>query len=142
MRIQARGSTVSCVANYWYGVFRIYLLPAGDTADSPNGIAIDNSAEVEAAFLEARTQLPRGFREYYGLRLPRIGWTKARSGTIRVGLILPAWTVILALSMPAAMLWYLDRRRPAPGACRCGYDLTGNTSGRCPECGQVVERAA
>ena len=28
-------------------------------------------------------------------------------------------------------------RRKVPGACRaCGYDLTGNVSGRCPECGR------
>ncbi|MCC6361329.1 MAG: hypothetical protein IT450_21540 [Phycisphaerales bacterium] len=28
---------------------------------------------------------------------------------------------------------------PGPGCCRnCGYDLTGNTSGRCPECGRRV----
>lgn len=25
-----------------------------------------------------------------------------------------------------------------PGQCRCGYDLTGNTSGVCPECGAAV----
>src|SRR6185503_18681661 len=31
----------------------------------------------------------------------------------------------------------LGRRRavPEPGRCVCGYDLTGNTSGVCPECG-------
>ncbi len=26
-------------------------------------------------------------------------------------------------------------RLPAAGHCACGYDLTGNASGRCPECG-------
>ncbi len=31
------------------------------------------------------------------------------------------------------------RRRPDPGRCRrCGYDLTGNASGVCPECGTPV----
>ncbi len=25
-----------------------------------------------------------------------------------------------------------------PSQCRCGYDLTGNTSGVCPECGTAV----
>ena len=31
-------------------------------------------------------------------------------------------------------------RRWAPGHCRqCGYDLTGNESGVCPECGRAVE---
>lgn len=28
---------------------------------------------------------------------------------------------------------------PPPGCCRnCGYDLTGNLSGRCPECGRTT----
>ncbi len=33
----------------------------------------------------------------------------------------------------------LQFRRRARGQCqKCGYDLTGNVSGRCPECGEVV----
>ena len=42
------------------------------------------------------------------------------------------------LAMPGVVVAVLiARRRPYPrGHCRrCGYDLTGNTSGRCPECG-------
>ncbi len=32
------------------------------------------------------------------------------------------------------------RLDPRPDLCaRCDYDLTGNASGRCPECGQPVE---
>jgi hypothetical protein len=46
----------------------------------------------------------------------------------------PLWIPLFVLFIPATILWRRDRR-PAPGACRCGYDLTGNTSGRCPECG-------
>lgn len=31
-------------------------------------------------------------------------------------------------------------RRPRPMAChRCGYDLFGNESGICPECGRLIE---
>ncbi|MFH1108365.1 MAG: hypothetical protein V1790_04085 [Planctomycetota bacterium] len=29
-------------------------------------------------------------------------------------------------------------RFPGPGCVECGYDLTGNTSGRCPECGSLI----
>jgi hypothetical protein len=30
---------------------------------------------------------------------------------------------------------------PPPGCCpRCDYDLTGNLSGRCPECGKKIRR--
>jgi hypothetical protein len=38
-----------------------------------------------------------------------------------------------------AVLFYRDAHRPNPGHCHsCGYDLTGNLSGRCPECGTPV----
>ena len=34
------------------------------------------------------------------------------------------------------LLWFRRRRRPLPGQCaKCSYNLTGNTSGVCPECG-------
>ena len=50
----------------------------------------------------------------------------------------PLWTLILLALLPACWLWLLDRRRP-PGHCpKCGYDLTGNTSGLCPECGRAA----
>lgn len=56
-------------------------------------------------------------------------------GTLRI-LLLPLWTVLVALAFPTAILFYRDRRFP-PGHCqRCGYDLTGNVSGVCPECGR------
>lgn len=33
----------------------------------------------------------------------------------------------------------LIERRPRPGECQlCCYDLTGNTTGRCPECGTAI----
>ena len=31
---------------------------------------------------------------------------------------------------------------PVPGYCCCGYNLTGNHSGVCPECGTVASTAA
>ncbi len=36
---------------------------------------------------------------------------------------------------------YLNRTLPdmyIPGHCSCGYDLTGNESGACPECGKQI----
>jgi hypothetical protein len=46
--------------------------------------------------------------------------------------------VILLLAAPVYWLVSLPfRHKPfAPGRCKvCGYDLTGNASGTCPECG-------
>ncbi len=62
-------------------------------------------------------------------------------------LVLPFWTLLLVVGVPTLILWYRDRPPPAGYCVKCGYDLTGNTSGICPECGQPVrapdaERAA
>lgn len=52
---------------------------------------------------------------------------------------LPLWLLTLLAAAPTALLFYRDRRRIPPGHCRkCGYNLTGNVSGICPECGKVV----
>ncbi len=50
----------------------------------------------------------------------------------------PCWLLFAVFSVPTALLWYVDRGRIQPGHCgKCDYDLTGNVSGRCPECGQA-----
>jgi hypothetical protein len=52
---------------------------------------------------------------------------------------IPLLGVLILLAIPTVLLWWADRRRIAPGHCRnCGYDMTGNVSGRCPECGTAV----
>ncbi len=56
----------------------------------------------------------------------------------------PIWIVFVAFGLPTALLWYGDRqRRTRPGHCqKCGYDLTKNESGVCPECGVEIPEAA
>lgn len=50
-------------------------------------------------------------------------------------LTLPHSLFFTLFAIPAIILWRHSRRR-GPNDCRkCGYNLTGNTSGRCPECG-------
>ncbi len=49
---------------------------------------------------------------------------------------IPLWMPLAAIGIPTAWLWWRDRRPIGAGRCQnCGYDLTGNISGRCPECG-------
>lgn len=53
-------------------------------------------------------------------------------------LIIPLWIPLLPLLARATYVFYRDRTRRMPGhCCKCGYNLTGNTSGRCPECGTL-----
>ena len=48
----------------------------------------------------------------------------------------PLWMPFIALVIPTALLWWRDHRLPEGHCQSCGYDLTGNTSGVCPECGE------
>ena len=61
----------------------------------------------------------------------------------RVGV--PLWPAIFvdAVALGTALILSIILLRrwattPRPGHCPCGYNLTGNVSGRCPECGQII----
>ncbi|UCE58113.1 MAG: hypothetical protein JSU63_11770 [Phycisphaerales bacterium] len=58
----------------------------------------------------------------------------------------PMWAVVLALAVHPTIAFIrgplLRRRRRRKGLCIvCGYDLTGNVSGVCSECGTEIEGA-
>lgn len=62
--------------------------------------------------------------------------------------VVPWWLVTVLLSVLSLYLlyravrrrrmWRAASRRAQNRCARCGYDLRGNTSGRCSECGEVV----
>ena len=59
------------------------------------------------------------------------------------GIKIPAWFIVLLTAV--LPLWWVRgvRSKPGgPGCLACGYDLTGNTSGVCPECGTPVAENA
>jgi hypothetical protein len=59
-------------------------------------------------------------------------------GLEEIQLALPLWILLVIVAIPTAFLFWRDRPIP-PGHCRkCGYNLTGNVSGVCPECGKPV----
>ena len=56
----------------------------------------------------------------------------------RVGVWLSLWLPLVLTGIPALFLFKYDYRQ-LPGHCdTCRYDLTGNTSGICPECGNTA----
>jgi hypothetical protein len=66
-----------------------------------------------------------------------IGWNQARRD-----LYVPYWLLLIVVSPLVIWSWWRDRRRfPRGRCCECGYNLTGNVSGVCPECGMAVTAA-
>lgn len=52
------------------------------------------------------------------------------------GIFVPLWIPLIVLVATTTLLLWRDRKRARTGYCiQCGYNLFGNTSGRCPECG-------
>ena len=53
--------------------------------------------------------------------------------------VTPLWIPLALIAVPTIWLWRRDRRFPDGHCLRCGYNLTGNVSGKCSECGNIVE---
>lgn len=51
---------------------------------------------------------------------------------------LPLYAVLAAVAIPTLLVWRFGPKPVKAGHCRCGYDLTGNESGICPECGVTI----
>ncbi len=75
-------------------------------------------------------------------RTPVFSWGMTRFGVEsknEFDISLAGWTLLGAGTIPLVFLSrrvWLDRRPPAGHCQECRYDLRGNTSGVCPECGR------
>ena len=84
-------------------------------------------------------QYSRSGLEYGSQEKQRFQWLPwAKLGGGKTVIVCPMWMILIAVAPPTAYLFWRDRRYP-PGHCqKCGYDLQGNISGVCPECGRVT----
>lgn len=89
-------------------------------------IRYDNSPDQE---------LTGGWRQRFGLELPQ--WLHRWPHAWEV--FVPYWCLIAPITVLTALQWWPRAPAKGPGHCgNCGYDLTGNASGRCSECGAPV----
>lgn len=119
-------SQLSIEYNYPYGMIRVQGGQFHFTLEPRN----------TTSGLSFPYQSDDGF-ERLGLCLPTLfadeSW-RSRNLVFR----LPFWMPTL-LTMWLTLRAWRSARRPPPGFCaQCGYNLTGNTTGRCSECGTAV----
>lgn len=65
-------------------------------------------------------------------------------GSQRTNVIIPTWMLFVVLGSYPLYAWVRHARtrqvRWRTGLCvKCGYDLTGNATGKCSECGATVD---
>lgn len=125
------------------------LLPA----DSDGGV-LDDAGFAFPSDESAYFEDGRGWGRSEHLAFPILGWRLSRS-TGQISFLptpkIESWFVSprdwqLMLLLAVLPTWSLrrlvrTRARIAMGGCRaCGYNLTGNTSGVCPECGRAISQ--
>ncbi len=77
-----------------------------------------------------------GFSNLDKYALPWLPFIWRNPGRIQ-GLGLPLWIPTLIIAIPSLLLFRRNRKL-GEGFCECGYDLTGNVSGVCSECGKKL----
>jgi hypothetical protein len=131
----------------WAGLVQSLLIMAAWAASGLAGVQVTWMSSIwwlclyNGALLVEWESLPSPhiwsimYREPYLLWAP---WLVRVNGNERIiGVFLPLWIPFLLVAVPTAWLWWIDRHRIPPGHCqKCGYDLTGNVSSICPECGE------
>jgi len=73
---------------------------------------------------------------------PLFLWFEYQPGTPTTAscFIIPLWLPLAMIGFPTILAWRRERPLPPDHCQKCGYDLTGNVSGVCPECGEDIER--
>jgi hypothetical protein len=127
------GSTVNYALVSDEGIVGVAYVRVSTASSDPAGLHWDS---LEAGGLTPKTTLERlGFMHDH----ERVIGPGGMSFTESVYAV-PAWLVVIAfLIPPIAWLRRFLKRPKSSNACRkCGYNLTGNASGVCPECGTPV----
>jgi hypothetical protein len=107
---------------------------------------IDQYAPAARGLSWGLTEAKRGSRFTDYVVLQGIGRTRTgpylfdHALITQVGLHVPLWiTVVVALAALCVTVIIQRKFRRRTGCCsHCQYDLTGNVSGTCPECGRPV----
>jgi hypothetical protein len=115
-----------------------YALRPGDRMLELDGKVVRSVEDIAAAMKSAGSPLKIKVRNASGnvhiARVPARAWGGIGEPTF----ISLALGFVITVGLTVFLFWR-ERRWHPPGHCQtCGYDLTGNVSGRCPECGTTL----
>jgi hypothetical protein len=100
------------------GVLDIVAYPAFDSPFPKAGWHLRQSSyDFPRRWLPAKNRLAKGFSIW----------------------VVPIWILLVLIAIPTVRAFWAASCGCRGGCSRCGYDLTGNMSGRCPECGQSTD---
>ncbi len=146
LRVAKWGGVVVCasiaatwIGSIWFQGYYPRLIWRFGVGIAKGGVELDYSAyaqRVRTGTWMKHAWLPSIGGSYFDRRSFRmIGSPPVRDYYYGRSAIMPLWMLLVIVAVPTTFIWRLDRHR-LPGHCSCGYDLTGNESGVCPECGR------
>jgi hypothetical protein len=148
------------VRSYWWGDLIASPVREGPLRRRVAGV----SWRGKVCLLLSRQRMAYGEGMFYSMRLGVVGadlflesffeMGGRRVGAFAVGsssdavtgesiywMTMPDWVVCTMFVIP--IVWRCRRGfGDRHGKCKCGYELTGNTSGVCPECGTAISPPA
>jgi len=131
VRFTPTGKSPDLMIELWDGFVSVVMV-----VGPPQSIAVKE--DVACLVLQDVGNVPH-LRRFYGFIAPGSYLVPGNSG-VRVTHI-PIWLCLFLVFATTALLY--RRRCIPPGHCeKCGYDLTGNVSGICSECGEPCEAEA
>ena len=125
-------------------VFSVMFVASYVSPRSQWGIAIADGQINFSRYISITTSSGVSVGPSYAWETPQMSWTEVASSWLGFNLPgkyspgrfhIPIWLLVVAVGFPTAVLWWRDRRPKAGSCMACKYDLTGNVSGTCPECG-------
>lgn len=121
-------------------------------------ISSANSVQAQAkggsvwvGMIDNRTSKPHGYSKGFAMDISLVeptieivlGYKKVAPGAISVGV--PFFLVALAITISynayRMIIFWLRHSKAHPQCEKCGYDLSGIQSNRCPECGASIDAA-
>ena len=106
---------------------------------SKYGFAVTNGSLLLGPCSTWRSKI--GWVFYDPFESSTLGWVPSHAFDRTRSFNLELWKPLLTLIVLTAIAWLTNRFRfPLSHCQRCGYNLKGNTSGACPECGTPLKK--